>query len=59
MGWWMMTEKFNIGVHRKIQFLGDGVGGGGGVSRKKHRGYIGRYRYRGLPKNGGLDSLQI
>ena len=50
MGWWMMTEKFNIGVHRKIQFLGDGVGGGG---------YIGRYRYRGLPKNGGLDSLQI
>ena len=56
----MMTEKFNIGVHRKIQFLGDGVGvGGGGVSRKKHRGYIGRYRYRGLPKNGGLDSLQI
>ena len=58
----MMTEKFNIGVHRKIQFLGDGVGvwgGGGCVSRKKHRGYIGRYRYRGLPKNGGLDSLQI
>ena len=56
----MMTEKFNIGVHRKIRFLGDGVGGGGGgVSRKKHRGYIGRYRYRGLPKNGDLDSLQI
>ena len=30
----MMTEKFNIGVHRKIQFLGDGVGGGGGVTKK-------------------------
>ena len=27
----MMTEKFNIGVHRKIRFLGDGVGGGGEV----------------------------
>ena len=26
----MMTEKFNIGVHRKIQCLGDGVGVGGG-----------------------------
>ena len=30
----MMTEKFNIGVHRKIQFLGDGVGGGGGCHEK-------------------------
>ena len=38
----MMTEKFNIGVHRKIQFLGDGVGvwGGGGVCHEKSIGGI-------------------
>ena len=41
MGWWMMTEKFNIGVHRKIRFLGDGVGGGGGeVCHEKSIGGI-------------------
>ena len=34
----MMTEKFNIGVHQKIQFLGDGVGGGGEVGHEKNRG---------------------
>ena len=28
MGWWVMTEKVNMGVHWKIQFLGDGVGEG-------------------------------
>ena len=36
----MMTEKFNIGVHRKIQFLGDGVGVGGGVCHEKSIGGI-------------------
>ena len=40
MGWWMMTEKFNIGVHQKIQFLGDGVGGGGEVCHEKNIGGI-------------------
>ena len=37
----MMTEKFNIGVHRKIQFLGDGVGVCvGGVCHEKSIGGI-------------------
>ena len=41
-------KDFNIsGFHWKIQFLG-----GGGFTKNQYRG-------DGLPKKGGLDSLQI
>ena len=46
----LKMKNFNIlGVHRKMQILG---GGGGGHKKPK-------YREGGLPKKGGLDSLQI
>ena len=47
----LKMKNFNIlGVHRKMQILG---GGGGGDHKKPI------YREGGLPKKGGLDSLQI